>query len=397
MPDELLGNARKQAEQAEPSIRASALLRIARVESTLDASLARRTLLDGLDAIQKLSSSARDHLLQEARTVAAAVSPELLDDIPIAQHRVPEQFANSNIIQTMLVHGHVEAAFNYLHRSDDSASFPFQIVGNVLQHLDSNNPESAARRAMLLRRAVEAWRGSHFDDPHHVRNHFVRLFGHFWTDFPAEEALAIARTIVAQANVGPDLGTSAGYPSEIRFTSQRQNTFFQILHILRHLDPALAQSLIDSHDQLAAGARRYPSGLETIHEEAKAEAERRKAESTTRGGGGGGYLMVGDPKDREAQLRLMDATRSGDFALPIEDAIERYREDTAPTTQNYAPKEYGRPRVRSVGSSTRPASASVPRLPSYWSVFLTTIFASSRPLNLLPPRLAPLLHCPLCK
>jgi hypothetical protein len=50
--------------------------------------------------------------------------------------------------------------------------------------------------------------------------------------------------------------------------------------------------------------------------------------------------MVGDPKDREAQLRLMDATRSGDFALPIEDAIERYREDTAPTTQNYAPKEY---------------------------------------------------------
>jgi hypothetical protein len=339
MPDELLENARKQAEQAEPSVRASALLRIARVESTLDASRARRTLLEGLDAVQKLSSPVRDHLFQEARIVAAAVSPELLADIPMTQRlRVPERFADITIVQTMLAHGHVEAAFDYLLRSDNSTSFPFPIVGNVLQHFDPNSPESAARRMMLLRRALEAWRRSHFDDPHHVRDHFVRLFGHFWTEFPAEEALAIARTIVDQATVGPDIGTSAGYSSEIHFTSHRQNTLFQILHILRHLDPALAQSLIDSNDQLAAGARRYPNGLETINEEAKAEAERRKAEGAICGGGG--YIMAGDPRDRDAQLRLIDATRSGDFAPSVEDAIEKYREDTAPTTRNYAPKEY---------------------------------------------------------
>ena len=64
-----------------------------------------------------------------------------------------------------------------------TTSFPFPIVGNVLQHLDSNSPESAARRMMLLRRVVEAWRRSHFDDPHHERDDFVRLFGHFWTEF----------------------------------------------------------------------------------------------------------------------------------------------------------------------------------------------------------------------
>jgi hypothetical protein len=259
MLDELLENAHKQAEQAEPSVRAAALLRIARVESTLDASRARRTLLQGLDAVQKLSSPVRDHLFQEARTVAAAVSPELLADIPITQHfRVREQFAHINIVRTMLAHGHVEAAFDYLLRSDNSTSFPFPIVGNVLQHLDPNSPESAARRMILLRRAVEAWRRSHLDDPHHVRDHFVQLFGHFWTEFPAEEALAITRTIVAQATMGPDMGTSADYSSEIRFTSHRQSILFQILHILRHLDPGLAQSLIDSHDQLAASANSPP-------------------------------------------------------------------------------------------------------------------------------------------
>jgi hypothetical protein len=54
MPGELLENARKHAEQAEPSIRAAALLRIAGVEATLDNSRARLTLLEGVDAARKL-------------------------------------------------------------------------------------------------------------------------------------------------------------------------------------------------------------------------------------------------------------------------------------------------------------------------------------------------------
>jgi hypothetical protein len=266
------------------------------------------------------------------------VSPDMLADIQIPPHsRVPERFAENNIVQTMLAYGHVEAAFDYAIR--DENSFPFSIVGNVLRSLDPNRPESAARRLMLLRRAVDAWRRTHFDDPQHERSQFIRVFSHFWSELPVEEALAITRTIVAQATSWPDMETSAGYSDEIRFTSQRQNTLFQVLHILRHLDPALAQSLIDSHDQLAPAARRFPNGFETIHEEAKAEAERRRAGTAT-GGGGGGYLMVGDPGDRDAQRRLIDAARSGDFAPSIEDAIEKYREDTEPATQNYAPKEY---------------------------------------------------------
>jgi hypothetical protein len=342
MPDELLEIARNQAEQAEPSVRAAALLRIARVEATLDNSRARATLLEGLDAVRKLSGRARDRLLQEARTVAAAVAPDLLADIPITPHSgPPERFAHNNMVMTMLAYGHLEAAFDYTLREENSTSFPFSVVGNVLRSLDPNHPASAARRLMLLRGAVDAWRRTHFDDPQHERNQFMQLFAHSWSDFPSEEALAITRTIVAQATSWPDMGTSAGYPNEIRFTSNRQHILFQILHILRHLDPELAESLIDSHDQLAAAVRRYPSGLETINAEAHAEAERRRAQAASAGGGhGGGYLATGDARDRDAQRRLIDATRSGDFAPSLEDAIEKYREDTEPATRNYAPKEY---------------------------------------------------------
>ena len=56
----------------------------------------------------------------------------------------------------------------------------------------------------------------------------------------------------------------SGHDSEVEFRSARQNTLLQILHVLRRLDAALAQSLLDSYDQLAIAARRYPNGVETM-------------------------------------------------------------------------------------------------------------------------------------
>jgi hypothetical protein len=82
MQDDLLENARRQAEKADASVRAAALLRIARADSAGNLARARRTLLEGLDAVQNLPPPGRDRLLEEARSVAAAVAPELLGEIP---------------------------------------------------------------------------------------------------------------------------------------------------------------------------------------------------------------------------------------------------------------------------------------------------------------------------
>jgi hypothetical protein len=338
MEDDLLENARQQAEKADASIRAAALLRIARAESAGDLARARRTLLEGLDAVQKLAPTGRERLLEEARWVAAAVSPELLGEIPETHRFGPRQFDSSHIVQTMLAHGHVEAAFHYVAGHGDPGSFPFFSVGGVLQHLDPRSPESAHRRLSLLRHALEMWRecppGPHF----HGRDQFVQLFARHWTEFPADEASAVAHMVVERAVSEPDAAITAGYMNEVRFSSTRQNTLFQILHVLRRLDPALAQSLLDSHDQLAAAARRYPNGLETMNEEIEADVKRRQASGTTCESGG--YILGGDPADFPRQRRLIDAMRSGEFAQAIEDALEKYREDTSPDTRNYAPKEY---------------------------------------------------------
>jgi hypothetical protein len=351
MREQLLENARRQAEKASRSVRAAGLLRIARVEAARDVLLARQTLLQGLDAVRKLENPIRENLLDEARGVAAAISPELLATIPDAGGEWPEQFTSFRsvqIIQIMLTHGHTEAAFEYVIHQNDPESFPFFSVGAVLHRLDPKNPESATRRMMLLNRAVELWRRSPsgpdrpmsgpFDGPHRG---FLGLFGHFWKEFLPDEAVSIARAIVDRAAQEPDSETSCGYPSEIHFSSCRQETLFEILHVLRQLDPALAQSLVDSHDQLAVAARRYPNGLETIQEESEAETKRLVAEGATcESGTCGGYVLCGDPADFDLQRRLIDGARNGDFASSIEGALEKYRQDVSPDAPNYAPKEF---------------------------------------------------------
>ena len=90
------------------------------------------------------------------------------------------------------------------------------------------------------------------------------------------------------------MGTSAGYGDELRITSSRVHVLFEVLHILRHLDAPLAESLIANHQELAVAARRYPNGIETIHEELEERSKQRQASGETCGGG---FIMAGDPRD----------------------------------------------------------------------------------------------------
>ena len=64
----------------------------------------------------------RRHLFEEARSFAAAVSPELLDEIPITRPGGLERLASGNLVRIMLVHGHRDAAVNYLLHYETTAA-----------------------------------------------------------------------------------------------------------------------------------------------------------------------------------------------------------------------------------------------------------------------------------
>ena len=97
----------------------------------------------------------------------------------------------------------------------------------------------------------------------------------------------------------------------VTFTSMRENTLFGVLHILRQLDPTLAESLIAKHQQLASAAHPFPNGMDTIREEADRRSRNARAAC-------GGFGLAGNPRDFPYMKALLDASRAGDFGPSIE-------------------------------------------------------------------------------
>jgi hypothetical protein len=327
MAGELLASAYEAARHSKPDVRVAALLRIARVETALDRGQARRAFEQALDEVQRIPGRDGASFLEHARLLAAAIAPDLLPSIPVAYHR-PRHLDADSLGRIMMEHGNLEAAMELAMRIDDASTFPFSLAGMLMDRV------SEQERLALLRRAVEAWREAHGDAFFRLFQ-FVWLFQHRWKLLPEEEARDVLREIVRVTLSEPDKPTESTFDQEgtIKITSLHEQTLFQVLHILRHLDQPLLESLLSAHPQFAAAAQRFPYGMESIQQEAD---ERRKSE----GGKRTGFIMSGRPDDFPYFSALMRGSQDGDFEQAMEYAQQQYVSDSASEDQNLVPREF---------------------------------------------------------
>jgi hypothetical protein len=216
-------------------------------------------------------------------------------------------------------------------RHPHPATFPYGALSHLLAALSNDD-----RRRAALRVGIGAWLAGAGNPFAH---RFLMTFRHHWNLLPPEEAREAVRAIVRATLAKVEWSIHASYDSEqtVIITSGREHTLFEVLHILRRLDPPLAESLIEQHPQLAAAARRFPNGFDTILE----EDERRRRHTQASGAACGvGFGMVGDPKDFSYMRSLVQASREADFGAPIAHALEQYQEDSNPETPNRVPREF---------------------------------------------------------
>jgi hypothetical protein len=316
-----------RAARSKSPVRAAAVLRIARVQTAFDRGQARITLEIALEEVQRLKGRERESMLQLARLIAAAVAPDLLDEIPSGSRSSMREFESGMLVKTMLDHNLTDAAFKYVSGYNDLSTIPLGYIPNVVHKMKEDGP-----KLELLRHATEAWRKM---PDNHSRSDFLHIFLNLWKLMPQDEARDLAREIVRDSLDRPDRATTAGYFESVVFTSHREYTLFEIIDVLQHLDPPLAESLATAHEQLRSALRRFPHGRESIFEESE---ERRKKSMAEGAACGGGFGMSGDPKDRPYIMAMMQASKDGDFGPAIAHALEQYQEDTDPASPNLAPK-----------------------------------------------------------
>jgi uncharacterized protein (TIGR03435 family) len=328
MPQQLLSGALEQAERSAPVVRAAALLHIARVLNAFDHAEAERVLERGIALAQDLAEPDREVILSQAVSLAATVSPDRAIRLaPSIRDEMPGGLMTKALFD-MLSHGHVAEAVHYLSDPPSVQDYPFDAARQAM-----GRSRDEATRLRIFRGAIGAVRPQMASGQpaglFRGAARFSRIFTVWWRLLPVDEAAEVVRDLVREILAAPD-GPIRASVDDVRFSSTREHHLFQILGPLRHLDPALTDSVIREHPQLAAAAARYPYGQESIegalHERTAHDPPPPPVEQPD-------YILVG-----RRLIPIPEALKT-DFQEAFGLALRLYARETDPEHPNDAPQE----------------------------------------------------------
>jgi hypothetical protein len=332
---DLLQRAIEQAKDSEPLGRAMALLHAARVLTALDKDEARRTLADGVAAIEKLSLDGRTTglVLNQAVSLGSAADPfaavDLFRRMPPREDDFMRGSTGTKLVQSLAVNNEMEAAVSLL----EDLNLDVGGAGIIL-HLA---PDLATRRRAMYA-ARERWRSRHERSDSHRGGveEFYSLLSQYWRQLePAEAESWLDEAVLAIEN-DPDGEMSARFGEHVELHSVRAANLFQLLNLLSALrSPDQVEAILAAHPEVAAAAKVSPLGVESLpaQKPPAAPAGTRRA----------GFIYMGSVEDAAWMIEAVTAARDGDTSALqrfLNDAQYRYALDTDAERPNFAPRVF---------------------------------------------------------
>lgn len=256
----LIASALEQAERSAPVMKASALLSVARVVHVRDHRQALRVLERGIATALSLREPARSIMMGEAFTRAAGVSPAhafaLLGERYDDSSNIPMRLGAA--LTKMLEQGFHGAVIRHLLSArEEGPEFPFDVMASAMHHAEDDGVRGVLLRKTFgaLRHAIGRMRPQL---PREMRD-VLTVFGTYHGCLPVGEAAGFVRDMARVILDAPDERASISM-QDIRFSSLRESLLFELYGTCRRLEPALAESLVAGHRQLAKAVERYPDG-----------------------------------------------------------------------------------------------------------------------------------------
>src|ERR1700733_259285 len=328
MSKHLLSMAQEQAERSIPSVRAAALLRIARVWTAFDQGEASGALERGISFSLELPEPDRSIILREAISLAGTVSPQRALQLASSIRPLPSGVIDK-LIYDMLHHGHAAEAIDYLCRGDFGEDYPFMATSEAMTY--ASNEES---ERMILGAAITGWLNS--SQRERNESTFLCLFELRWRILPQAEVLEFLRAAVELIVGEPDRRTNATFGGlngvkTVNFSSTREYRLFMLAGPLRQLAPELASSLDGQYPQFAGASAQYPHGYH--HFSQTPDLPDAGDEVIQESGPPMDYITVGD-----TWIPISGDVDRG-FQSAFDAAQRAYDKDTADGNVNAAPRE----------------------------------------------------------
>lgn len=263
---ELLAAAEAAVGTADPAVQVAATLQIADAYRALAPAKAPELLHRAYDAAAVLPASGAGarrrnrfqvDAVRQMADLNLGAAREMLAAIPAAdpQEYDPRVWAMVRIVELILQKGDFDTAIeavNGLH-----GAYPFGAASLILAKL----PAGDTRRITLFGDATAAYSAR-------PDREFVHLISRHWRTVPrrmAEAALdsALKQTLEAKDD-RTEMVTIATEEDTVTLRSAKDVDLFELLPVLRALEPARAQEILDSRRELKALLQTHPQGSQSI-------------------------------------------------------------------------------------------------------------------------------------
>ncbi len=289
-----LAEAASQMTGSTPEIQVVALFHLAETYQALDRKKAKELFQQAFAAAAVLPKD-RIHNRQreQARIVCAVADADVNEAIEMLRQMEPAPGmydprwpAVDKIVGKLVADSRLDEAIGLVEGIGSTGFYSFGAAAQVFKAL----PDGDSRRMTLFGSATSAY-------ILRPTERFLIFLTNCWTGVPkqmAEAAMeAVLRTVLDQKDDG-NYG-ARGYATAkgvVTFTSQQEAQLFEMMHIVRAINPKRAEEILETRQGLRAWVEQYPMGRKSIQAE------------------GASYGFMSTGSDKQSVARSVDQGRS---------------------------------------------------------------------------------------
>ena len=268
---ELLEKAATTAGAAQPEMHAVTMMYLGGAWRKLDKKQAVAYLRQAFTAAAALPEGDGPPKLQ-AEVIKAAARMDLQEACDLLRAMNASEARNAaadSVVDALIGERDFDKAVEVLALTPGNAAYPFGAALRLFEAL----PKDDSRRVIVFGNAASAYRRSPGDG-------FRTFLAKHWKEVPremAQAALAPVVNAIRDRDDEPGAGESLETPKgTLKLGSRKSMELFDLLPVLRALDPARAKEVLAQHADLRAAAQLYPEGRQSIDMSGVLRSEQRK-------------------------------------------------------------------------------------------------------------------------
>ncbi len=253
---------------SDPGVRAFAYLQIARGYAPFDKSKAGAALESAFTATLADDVKNKRDLQEQILGAMAPLVPERAEELLTQVPPDARREALRSLLQYYQKEKKLDRAIEVINRIGQEGEFPYSAAAGIMTALP---PEASDARQQLFLTALNAFRTG----PPDRRGlsfgtfEFPTMVVRFWRSLPPAVVRQAITEILDQGEKAERAGSSntlamSSGEGTASFSSMYQYHLFQLVPILRELDPSAAEDLIKKNQDLQEQLKKYPDGIASL-------------------------------------------------------------------------------------------------------------------------------------